>query len=83
MSISCIAVDDEPLAIEKIRSFTEKLPQLQLVATFSNSIVALEFIRNNAIQLIFLDIQMDKMTGIELLEKHGQTAPGNTYNRFR
>lgn len=68
MSISCIAVDDEPLAIEKIRSFTEKFPQLQLVATFSNSIVALEFIRNNAIQLIFLDIQMDKMTGIELLE---------------
>jgi two-component system LytT family response regulator len=69
MSISCIAVDDEPLAIEKIRSFTEKLPQLQLVATFSNSIAALEFIRNNAVQLIFLDIQMDKVNGIEMLEK--------------
>ena len=38
MSISCIAVDDEPLAIEKIKSFTEKLPQLQLVATFTNSV---------------------------------------------
>jgi two-component system LytT family response regulator len=69
MSIRCIAVDDEPLAIEKIKSFTKKLPQLQLLATFSNSIAALEFIRNNAIQLIFLDIQMDKMNGIELLEK--------------
>lgn len=69
MSISCIAVDDEPLAIEKIRSFSEKLPQLQLVATFTNSLAAFEFIRNNAVQLVFLDIQMDKMTGIELLER--------------
>lgn len=69
MSIRCIAVDDEPLAIEKIKSFTEKLPQLQLMATFSNSVSALEFIRNNAVQLIFLDIQMDKMSGIEMLEK--------------
>jgi len=69
MSIRCIAVDDEPLAIEKIKSFTEKLPQLQLVATFSTSVSALEFIRNNAVQLIFLDIQMDKMSGIEMLEK--------------
>ena len=69
MSISCIAVDDEPLAIEKIKSFAEKLPQLRLVATFTNSFVALDFLRNNAIQLLFLDIQMDKMSGIELLEK--------------
>jgi hypothetical protein len=38
MSIRCIAVDDEPLAIEKIKSFTEKLPHLQLVATFSKII---------------------------------------------
>ena len=69
MSISCIAVDDEPLAIEKIKSFADKLPQLQLVATFTNPFTALEFLRNNAIQLLFLDIQMDKMTGIEMLEK--------------
>jgi two-component system, LytTR family, response regulator len=68
MSISCIAIDDEPLAIEKIRSFIEKLPQIQLMATFNNSFTALEFIRNNTVQLIFLDIQMDKMSGIELLE---------------
>jgi two-component system, LytTR family, response regulator len=69
MNISCIAVDDEPLAIEKIKSFADKLPQLQLVATFTNSFTALEFLRNNSIQLLFLDIQMDKMTGIEMLER--------------
>jgi len=69
MSISCIAVDDEPLAIEKIKSLTDKLPQLHLVATFTNSTAALEFIRNNPVQLIFLDIEMDKMNGMEMLEK--------------
>lgn len=69
MNFSCIAVDDEPLALEKIRSFIEKLPQLNLVATFRNGAAALDFIRNNAVQLIFLDIQMDKMTGIEMLEQ--------------
>jgi DNA-binding LytR/AlgR family response regulator len=69
MNISCIAVDDEPMALEKIKSFTEKFPQLQMVATFTSSTSALEFIRNNAVQLIFLDIQMDKMNGIEMLEK--------------
>ncbi len=69
MIISCIAVDDEPLSIEKVKSFAGKMPQLQMVATFTNSLSAFEFVRNNSVQLIFLDIQMDKMTGIEMLEK--------------
>ena len=69
MIISCIAVDDEPLAIEKIKTFAGMMPLLQMVATFTNSLKAFEFIRNNRVQLIFLDIQMDKMTGIEMLEK--------------
>lgn len=69
MIISCIAVDDEPLAIEKVKSFAEKMPQLQMLATFTNSMSAFEFVRNNSVQLLFLDIQMDKMTGIEMLEK--------------
>jgi DNA-binding LytR/AlgR family response regulator len=69
MNIKCIVVDDEPLAIEKVKSFVEKLPFLELVAKFRNAIDALEFIRNNHVQIIFLDIQMDKLTGIEMLEK--------------
>jgi DNA-binding LytR/AlgR family response regulator len=69
MYSSCIVVDDEPLAIEKIKSFIEKLPQLKLVATFLNGADAIEFIRKNPVELLFLDIQMDKMTGIELLEQ--------------
>jgi len=69
MNFSCIAVDDEPLALEKIRSFIEKLPQLKLVSTFRNGSDALNFIRDNNVEIIFLDIQMDKMTGIEMLEQ--------------
>jgi DNA-binding LytR/AlgR family response regulator len=68
MRISCIAVDDEPLAIEKLKSFIGKLPQLQLVATFSHAIAAIEYLRNNPVQLIFLDIQMGGMSGIDMVE---------------
>jgi len=69
MNIRCIAVDDEPLAIEKIKSFTDKLPHLLLIATFNNAFDAIDFIQNNRVQLIFLDIQMDKLNGVEMLEK--------------
>jgi len=69
MKVNCIAIDDEPLAIEKLKSFIAKLPQIQLVATFSRASGAIEFIRNNPVQLIFLDIQMGGMSGIEMIEK--------------
>jgi two-component system LytT family response regulator len=69
MNIKCIAIDDEPLALEKIKSFAGKLPQLQMISTFNNAAGALEFIRNNVVELIFLDIQMDNMSGIEMLDK--------------
>jgi DNA-binding LytR/AlgR family response regulator len=69
MRINCIAVDDEPLAIEKLKAFIGKLPQLKLVATFSRASAAIEFIQNNSVHLIFLDIQMDGITGIDMVEQ--------------
>ncbi len=69
MNISCIAVDDEPLAIEKIKSFIGKLPQLELLGTFIHSSAAYEFLINNPVDLVFLDIQMGKLNGIEMVEK--------------
>jgi DNA-binding LytR/AlgR family response regulator len=69
MNFSCIAVDDEPLALEKVKLFIEKLPQLKLEATFRNATDALYFVRSHDVKIIFLDIQMDKMTGIEMLEQ--------------
>ena len=67
MNIRCIVVDDEPFAIEKLKSFIEKLPQLQLMATFRNALTAIEWIKYNPVQLIFLDIQMDGLSGIEMV----------------
>jgi len=68
MNIKCIIVDDEPLAIEKMREYVSRIPYLELLATFDNAIDALEFMRDRKTDLVFLDIQMEKFTGIQLLE---------------
>jgi two-component system, LytTR family, response regulator len=66
-SYTCIAVDDEPLAIEKIVSFVERLPFLNLKATFDRAADALAYLSSNQTDLQFLDIQMESMTGLDLL----------------
>ncbi len=68
MKISCIAIDDEPLALDKIREYIKRIPYLQLLGTFDNAISGLEFIKEHHIDLIFLDIQMEELTGIQMLE---------------
>ena len=67
MKISCIAIDDEPLALDIIKGYTQKIPFLELKATFDNAIESIEYLKNNKIDLLFLDIQMDELTGIQLL----------------
>jgi len=76
MILNCIAVDDEPLALGLVCSFIEQTPFLHLAGKFSSGIKALDFIHDEQIDLIFLDIQMPDLTGIQmarLLEKQ----PGN------
>lgn len=68
MNITCIIIEDEPLALERTRSFVLKTPVLTLLKSFENALDALEFLKSNAVDLVFLDIQMDELTGIELLE---------------
>lgn len=65
--LQCIAVDDEPLALEVIKRFAEKIPALQLLETFQNPIEAVAFIKENPVDLIFLDIQMPDLSGLQLL----------------
>lgn len=67
MKINCIAVDDEPLALEIISDYCEKIPFLNLLETFDNAIETLEYLRNNSVDLLLLDIQMEELTGIQLL----------------
>jgi two-component system LytT family response regulator len=68
MKIRCIAVDDEPLALEKMETFIEKIDYLDLVDRFDNGMDALNFLRKEEVDLVFLDIQMDELSGIQLLE---------------
>ena len=67
MIYQCITVDDEPLALEKINGFVEQLPQLKLLASFDNARDALAFLTNSPVDILFLDIQMDQLTGLDML----------------
>jgi two-component system, LytTR family, response regulator len=67
MKIHCIAIDDEPLALDIIREYCSKVSFLNLIRVFDNAVESIEFIRNNPVDLIFLDIQMEELTGIQLL----------------
>ena len=68
MKMNCIAVDDELLALKKIQRFADKIDYLNLLGTFDNALSTFSFLRENKVDLIFLDIQMDEFTGIQLLE---------------
>jgi len=63
--IRTIAIDDEPLAMQLVNGYISKTPFLELVASFDNPIDAMEFLDENSVDLIFLDIQMPDLTGIE------------------
>jgi DNA-binding LytR/AlgR family response regulator len=67
MKINCIAIDDEPLALDIIRDYCSKVVFLNLMKTFDNAIESIEYIKSNKVDLIFLDIQMEELTGIQLL----------------
>jgi len=67
MNVNCIAIDDEPLALDIIRDYCSKVVFLNLLKTFDNAIESIEYIRSNKVDLIFLDIQMEELTGIQLL----------------
>ncbi|EJL71137.1 LytR/AlgR family response regulator transcription factor [Chryseobacterium populi] len=66
--IKCIIVDDEPLAISLLEHYVEKIPFLELVYSTENPIQALEYLQKNDSDLIFLDIQMPELTGINFMK---------------
>jgi DNA-binding LytR/AlgR family response regulator len=66
--IRCIIVDDEELARALIKEYVSKIPSLELVGTYKNPLEALEVLRAEHIDLMFLDIQMPELTGIQFLK---------------
>lgn len=67
MIINCIAVDDEPLALNLIEEYISKIPYLNLQHKFSCAVDTLDYLKDNRTDLIFLDIQMDELSGIQLV----------------
>lgn len=64
----CIAIDDEPLALRQISGYIGKIPFLELVATFRSAVTAQEWLGENETDLIFVDINMPDMTGVEFVQ---------------
>ena len=68
MILKCIAVDDEPLALDIIKSYISRVPFLQLMKTFDEGISVIEYLSSNDVDLIFLDIEMGGFSGTQLLK---------------
>ena len=67
MKIKSIAVDDEPLALDVISAYSERIPFLNLEKSFTSAFDAMQYSRNNQVDLMFLDIEMEGLTGIQFL----------------
>ncbi len=68
MKINCIAIDDEPRALEIIEDYISRIPFLECLGSFRSPIKGFEFLKANKVDLIFLDINMPKLSGIELIK---------------
>lgn len=66
--LNCLIVDDEPLARKLLSDYVQKVPYLHLLRTCSDPMEALDFLRENPVDLLFLDIQMPEITGLTLLK---------------
>ena len=67
MQLKCVAIDDEPLALELIKNYVARFPALQMLHTFEDAISGAEYLRQNAADLLFVDINMPDITGIDLV----------------
>lgn len=73
--LKCIAVDDEPLALELMETYVAQIPGIELLETFTDAISAWGFLQKNPIDLIFLDIQMPDISGLQLAKSLNHRHP--------
>ena len=73
-TLTCIIVDDEPLAVKLLESFVTKTPGLELLASFTDSVEAIAAVKQYAADLLFLDIQMPDLDGMELARMVPETT---------
>ncbi len=67
--ITCIAVDDEPRALDVIEIHSAKMPELKMLGLFTDPFKARDFLKNNPVDLVFLDINMPGLNGLQLLDQ--------------
>lgn len=67
--IKCIAIDDEPFGLKIIENYCSKIPHIKLLKTFNNAIEALSFFKTKQVDLIFLDIRMPDISGIDIAQQ--------------
>src|SRR5574344_850739 len=73
--MTCIAVDDEPLAIDLMETYISQVPGLELKGTFTDAISAWGYLQRNPVDLVFLDIQMPDISGIQLARSLNRRSP--------
>ncbi len=66
--ITCIVIDDEPLALQQLVQYVEGTPILELRGSFSSATKALEYLRDNSVDLLFVDINMPRISGLEFVD---------------
>jgi len=67
MQLKCIAIDDEPLALEVIKKHVANIPELKLLQTFDDAISGAEFLKSTSVDLLFIDIDMPDISGVDLV----------------
>jgi DNA-binding LytR/AlgR family response regulator len=67
MQLKCVAIDDEPLALEIIKKYVSDYPALKMVNTFEDAISGAEYLKSNKVDVLFVDINMPDISGIELV----------------
>jgi DNA-binding LytR/AlgR family response regulator len=83
--LKCVAIDDEPLALRLIARYVQQFPELQLVQTFDDAISGVEYLKQGTTDLLFVDINMPDVSGIELvrsLEKRPLVIFITAYKNF-
>ena len=83
MTLRALISDDEPLARVLVREFLAAHPNVEVVAEADNGLEAARCIQDLAPDLVFLDIQMPKLTGLEVLQNDRSAARGNLHHRLR